>query len=1162
MGQSLLNLMNGHIQFEDLLTYYHSKEEVKIIGLDDSSQNFFLANLKNRLNRGLLIVASTMQKADDIYEDLTRLVSEDAVLLFPRLEILPHESLEIEQSVKAERLRVLNSLVNNEDKLIVAPIQALLEVIVPYKVYKECLINLSLNQELDIHQLSSSLVEMGYERVDIIESKGQFSVRGGIVDFYPYTVDNPIRIELFGDEIESIRNFDLGTQISKGELSEVELGPATEFIIPRDKIDIALNQMEKDLEKESKSMPKEARQRIKEITNNNLEQMKEGIYFPEVRQYLNYFYQPTTLLDYFNDIIIFDNPIKLKEAAIEFLSNISQSYSNLLKQGRVLESYKNLFIDFGQLIYRKDNYKLYLSPITKDIDFVDTKFTIEFNSRRLEAYQGKIQLFVDKLKGYFNDNYKIVIGLSSKSKAKKLKERLQEVDLPAKVISNITDELKLGNIVLTVNNLSNGFILPDIKFIFYTENEIFKKNKRKRKRVKAFDQGVKLSSFTDLKQGDYVVHENHGIGKYLGIKTLTVQGKNKDYLVLLYAKDDKLYIPTEQVDLIQKYVGLQDKEPKLHKLDGDSWNKAKARVKQSVEEMAEELLELYAKRELQRGYSFGEDTIWQQEFEEEFPYQETPDQIKAIEAVKDDMESEQPMDRLLCGDVGYGKTEVAIRAIFKAIMDGKQAVFLVPTTILAQQHWNNLVDRFADYPINVEMLSRFRTAAEQKSTIEGLADGSVDLVIGTHRLLSSDIKFKDLGLVIVDEEQRFGVKQKERLKRLKESVDVLTLTATPIPRTLHMSLVGVRDISLIETPPENRYPIRTFVGKYDEDLIQDAIQREINRGGQVYFVHNRVKDIRQIAAQVQRLVPDARVAIAHGQMSELKLEELMLDFLEGNFDVLVCTTIIETGMDISNVNTIIINEADKLGLSQLYQLRGRVGRTNRIAYAYLLYKPEKILSEIAEKRLKAIKEFTNLGSGFKIAMRDLEIRGAGNILGPEQHGHIEAIGFSLYCKLLEEAVKNLKNEGIEEEVEISLELKVDAYIPDEYISDSRQKIEVYKKIDAISDMEEYNRLKEELKDRFGDLKEEVIILLELAKIKVKGREIYLAQIKEKGQFLELQFTKNHFLSGEKLISIIQEFDGLKFVASNETQIKISNKNLTDQDKVNLILDILNFLSPQ
>ncbi|PRX26498.1 transcription-repair coupling factor [Orenia metallireducens] len=854
MGQNLLNLMDEHLEFKNLMTYYHLEEEVKIIGLDDSSQNFFLANLKNKLNKGLLIVASTMQKADDIYEDLTRLLSEDEVLLFPRLEILPHESLEVEESIKAERLRVLNSLVNNEDKLIVAPIQALLEVIIPQGVYKDYLINLSLDQEVDIQSLASSLVEMGYERVDIIESKGQFSIRGGIVDLYPYTVTQPIRIELFGDEIESIRNFDIGTQLSKGELSEVQLGLATEFVIPRDKIDVAVKQIKKSLDKEAKEMSQENRQRIKELVYNNLEQMEEGIYFPEIRQYLSYFYQPTTLLDYFSDIIVFDNPIKLKDAAIEYLSNISQSYSNLLRQGRVLESYKDLFIDFNQLIYSKDNYKLYLSSITKEIDFIDTKFTIELNSRRLEAYQGKIQLFVDKLKGYFNENYKIVIGLSSKSKAEKLKERLQEADLPAVVISNIKDELRLGNIVLTVNNLSNGFILPDINFVFYTENEIFKKNKRKRKRVKAFDQGVKLSSFTDLKQGDYVVHENHGIGKYLGINTLTVQGKSKDYLVLLYANDDKLYIPTEQVDLIQKYVGLHDKEPKLHKLDGDNWNKAKARVKKSVEEMAEELLELYAKRELQRGYSFGEDTIWQQEFEEEFPYQETPDQIKAIEAVKEDMESEQPMDRLLCGDVGYGKTEVAIRAIFKAIMDGKQAVFLVPTTILAQQHWNNLVDRFADYPINVEMLSRFRTAAEQKSSIEGLADGSVDLIIGTHRLLSSDIKFKNLGLVIVDEEQRFGVKQKERLKRLKESVDVLTLTATPIPRTLHMSLVGVRDISLIETPPENRYPIRTFVGKYDEDLIQDAIQREINRGGQVYFVHNRVKDIKEIAAHIQHLV--------------------------------------------------------------------------------------------------------------------------------------------------------------------------------------------------------------------------------------------------------------------------------------------------------------------
>ncbi|WP_018248273.1 transcription-repair coupling factor [Orenia marismortui] len=1160
MGDNLLTLFDHSEKLKQLLNYYDSKIEGEILGLADSSKNFFISNLKSQLEDGLLIITSSMQKADNIYEDLIRLLPEDDVFIFPGIEILPYESLEIEDTIKTERLNVLNKLVSGEKKVIISSIQTLLEAIIPPDIYKEFLVEFSIGDELEVEAFSQKLREIGYERLEMIEAKGQFSIRGGVVDIFPYTYDNPIRFELFGDEIESIREFELATQLSNKELSKIEFGPASEFILSESIINKNIEKIKADLEEELKNHSEDSAQKLKEKIKYDLERLEEGIIFPEIRQYLGYFYNSATLVDYFKGAIIFDNPAKVKEAAINFLSSMSENYSNLLEQGRVLSSYNKLFLDFNEFFYDIKNYKFYMSPISKKIDFVDFKFNLEFNSKRLESYAGKVNLFINKLKEYFKAEYRIVIALSDLSKAEKLKERLKEEKLPSVVISEIKDELKVGNILLTKSNLSNGFILPEINFVFYTENEILKRTKRKRRRSKAFDQGVKLSSFTDLNEGDYIVHENHGIGKYLGIKTLTVQGKSKDYLVLLYANDDKLYIPTDQVDLIQKYVGLQDKEPKLHKLDGDSWNKAKARVKKSVEEMAEELLELYAKRELKRGYSFGEDTVWQQEFEEAFLYEETPDQLKAIEAVKNDMESKQPMDRLLCGDVGYGKTEVAIRAIFKAIMDGKQAVFLVPTTILAQQHWNNFTDRFSDYPINVEVLSRFRIANEQKETIEGLRNGTVDLVIGTHRLLSKDIKFKDLGIVIVDEEQRFGVKQKERLKRLKESVDVLTLTATPIPRTLHMSLVGVRDISLIETPPENRYPIRTHVGEYEDTLIQDAINRELSRGGQVYFVHNRVKNIKEIAAQIQALVPEAKVAIAHGQMSELKLEKLMVDFLEGNYDILVCTTIIETGLDISNVNTIIINEADKLGLSQLYQLRGRVGRTNRIAYAYLLYNQGRILSELAEKRLKAIREFTTLGSGFKIAMRDLEIRGAGNILGPEQHGHIEAIGFSLYCKLLEEAVNKLQNEDVEEELETLLELKVNAYIPDDYINDSKQKIEIYKKIDSISDIHEYHRLNKELKDRFGQLHKEVVILLELAKMKVKARELSLLEIKEKGQTLEFEFSSDHKLSGEKLVDMGQRFENLKFIASNKPKIKVNINSLNDIEKVNCITDLLDFLS--
>ncbi len=1161
MGDNLLNVLEGHQEFKSLLNYYKQDKEGQIIGVDDSSKSFLIANLRESLSENILVITSSLEKADDIYEDLARLLSKDQLMIFPNLEILPHEALDIEVNVKAERLKVLNQLIKNkkDKKIIITPIQSLIEVLIPPELYQDSLLKLEVGVELDVQDFTKKLVEIGYQREDMLEAKGQFSIRGGVVDIYPYTFSQAVRLEFFGDEIESIRYFDLATQLSEKEIERIIIGPANEFLIQKDKLVDAISAIELDAKHELVDKDIEAEEILKNKIEHDLERMKESIYFPEIRQYFSYFYTQSTLLDYFKGSIIVDNPVKIKSIAMKFLADRLDHYSTLLNQGRVLISYKDLYMDFNDIFYKNSNYKFYLSPIKSKMDFIDLDFNLEINSHRLEALQGKMDILVNKLKEYYKNQNKIIIGLSTLSKAKRLRQELQRNKLPATVVDDVSNEIKTGNIILTTANLNNGFVFSDINLVFYTENEIFKKKKRKRKRAKAFDNGVKISSFTDLKPGDYIVHENHGIGKYLGIKTLTIQAKNKDYLVLMYANDDKLYIPTAQVDLIQKYVGLQDKEPKLHKLDGDSWNKAKARVKKSVEEMAEELLELYAKRELKRGYSFGEDTVWQQEFEDSFPYEETLDQKKAIIAVKEDMEAEQPMDRLLCGDVGYGKTEVAIRAIFKAIMDGKQTVFLVPTTILAQQHFNNLVDRFADYPINIGVLSRFRTAAEQRKIIAALAKGSIDLVIGTHRLLSKDIKFKDLGLVVVDEEQRFGVSQKEKLKRLKESVDVLTLTATPIPRTLHMSLVGVRDISLIETPPANRYPIRTYVGEYDDHLIQDAIQREINRGGQVYFVHNRVKDIKEMTARLQSLIPQAKIAIAHGQMSEVKLEELMIDFLNNQYDVLVCTTIIETGMDISNVNTIIINQADHLGLSQLYQLRGRVGRTNRIAYAYLLYKQDKVLSEIAEKRLKAIKEFTSLGSGFKIAMRDLEIRGAGNILGPEQHGHIESIGFSLYCKLLEEAVKRLQNEDLSDEEEVLIDLKVDAYIPNKYIEDAKQKIDIYKKIDAISTLLNYEELTNEIIDRFGTPPNEVVILLELAKLKLLAKKIKAEEIEEKVNKIQVNFSDNHNLSGEELITLSQKFEGLKFSANKKPKIKMKVNNLNDLEKVNLISDILHLL---
>ena len=1155
MSNSLTSILN--------LPKIKSGTELKqgqLIGLEDSSKSFAIANLLSKVNDNILVVTSNSNKADELYEDLVRITTEDKVSLFPRFEIFPHESLEIEESVKVERLQTLERVCNAEGQIILTPIQALLELVIPCDLYNQHRLEVSLGDELDPEKFSSRLVKMGYERVTQVQNKGQFSIRGGIIDFYSPIADKAVRIELFGDEIDSIREFSIVDQRSEKRLEEIIIPPATEFILPQDDFLESIQQIRKDLQDTVQDLPSQAADKLKEQVNYDIERLTEGIVFPTMRQYLKYFYTSSSLFDYFSGTVVFDNWQRIEQQAIEFSRDIYETINTLVNSGDVLVGYQDHFLDFNEVIYQAKEMKLYLSPLQKKLDKIDLDFSEEIVVRKLEKFNGKIKKFIKHIKKYFSEDYRIVIGLDSISKAERLQERLREENLPAIVVSEVVEQVKVGNIILTTMNLNNGFVLPKEKFIFYTENELFKKIKRKRKRTKNIEQGVEISSFTDLKEGDYVVHENHGIGQYLGVETLEVNGNHSDYLLILYAGDDKLYVPTEQVDLIQKYVALEDKTPRLHKLDSDRWQKAKARAKESVEEMAEELLDLYAKREMKEGYAFSEDSEWQKEFEAAFPHQETPDQFKAIEAVKEDMESKQPMDRLICGDVGYGKTEVAIRAMFKAIIDGKQVAFLVPTTILAQQHFNNLVERFADYPINVGMLSRFRTASQQKEIREGLAAGTIDLVIGTHRLLSKDINFKDLGLVVVDEEQRFGVAQKERLKELKENVDVLTLTATPIPRTLHMSLVGIRDISLIETPPENRYPIRTYVGEEDDELIKEALQREIKRGGQAYYVHNRVKDINQVASKIRNLVPEAEVAVAHGQMGEKQLEQLMMSFLDGEYDVLVCTTIIENGMDIANANTILIDHADKMGLAQLYQLRGRVGRSSKIAYSYLLYKQDKVLSEVAEKRLKAIKEFTNLGSGFKIAMRDMEIRGAGNILGPEQHGHIEAIGFSLYCKLLEKAVNRLKNEGEEEKEDITVEIEVNAFIPEDYVPDSKQKIEVYKKMKKVASLEEAADLQQELEDRFGTLVEPVSNLLELAKIGVYAQKLAITKIKEKKQAIEINFSEQHSLSGEQVLELGSEFNRVKFSADEPPIIKVISANMTDNAKLTLLIRLLQFLN--
>nr|AGF93493.1 transcription-repair coupling factor [uncultured organism] len=1010
----------------------------------------------------------------------------------------------------------------------------------PADLFSQYSMRLKTGDEIDITDMRETLNVLGYEREEMVEQFQQFSVRGGIIDIYSVTRDRPCRIELFGDEIDSIRVFDPNTQRSIEEIEEIVIPPAREIILFPERINDQLAVIKKDYEEAVERLKKigneEEAEYLEEKSSEALEKLTEFEKFPGYEQFMPYFFEDlNTVFDYVdeNTLLFLDNPEKIKQRVASFTHEINETQSTLLEQGSIILSYADNFPTQHQFLQELGDFRgATFTDAFQEGDFLlspQAEFT--YSTKGVEPYHGQLELLVERLME-LKGNYKVVITLNSDNKVERIGDYLRENNLPA---VEETNSLKENHIVVTSGSFSEGFIFEDIKLAVFTEKEVIGNQQKKKRQTSIIEEGVEISSLNELNPGDYVVHENHGIGKYMGVKTLEIQNRHQDYLVLKYADEDKLYVPTDKVNLVQKYIGTDSKPPKLYSLGSSEWKKVKQRVKNSVKEMAIGLLELYAERETVEGYAFSEDTVWQREFEDSFPYEETPDQMNAIEEVKKDMEDPTPMDRLLCGDVGYGKTEVAIRAAFKAAMDGKQTAVLVPTTILAQQHYNTFSERIEKYPINVEMISRFKTKREQEEILKKLAKGEVDIVIGTHRLLSEDVIFSDLGLLIIDEEQRFGVSHKEKLKNIKSSVDVLTLTATPIPRTLHMALVGVRDMSVIETPPENRYPIRTYIREFNEELVRETIRREMGRNGQVYFVHNRVEDIDKKADMVRRLVPEARVAVAHGQMNENRLERLMYNFYNNEYDVLVCTTIIENGLDIPNVNTIIINRADLMGLAQLYQLRGRVGRSSRVAYAYLLYESDRVLPEVAEKRLKAIKEFTNLGSGFKIAMRDLEIRGAGNLLGAEQHGHIASIGFSLYCKLLEGAIEELKGEE-EESGEIELDFKQDAYIPDDYISDSKQKIEIYKKIKGVDSEREIRDIKDEINDRFGTPPLPVENLIKISGLGLRGRRLGIEQIKEKDNLINCYFRNMETLEGEAVVKLVDTFPGKIKVRSGKKPV--------------------------
>jgi len=1004
---------------------------------------------------------------------------------------------------------------------------------------------IDMTTEISFKKLQKKLFEFGYERVEIVESKGQYSIRGGIVDVFSTRHENPVRIELFGDDVDSIRKFDLETQKSLEVLDRVVLYPVRETIFTESELLRAIDTLK----------------HIKRGQNQDkidalIEQLENEVYSEGIDRYFPLFYETFDhLTDYLDAPIVFimsnnQSLLRLKN----YTSEYARQFKDYLERSAVIaEQYGRIFEYQDILAHLTKNTVVITELLIKKTEYFAPQQIVKFQSREINKYYGKMDQVALDIKNWKIRGYHIVLVVGDEVRKKRLISTLLSMDV---FIDNDEsyDRALSGQAVITIGGARHGYMFDTFKAIIITENELFGEKKQITAKKPRKDKVIK--AFSELKVGDYIVHETHGVGQYLGVSQLKIDNTKKDFLKLKYAQDDYLYIPVEGAGHVQKYIGTDRDKLKLNRLGGTEWKKTKYKAQKSIDEMTDELLVFYAERKEKKGYPFDPDTEWQREFEGLFPYEETKDQLKCIEEIKLDMEKPTPMERLLCGDVGYGKTEVALRAAFKAVMNSKQVAILVPTTILAQQHYNNIVERFSKYPAKIEMISRFRSKQEQNAIIKNIENGVVDIVIGTHRLLSKDVSFKDLGLLIIDEEQRFGVKHKEKIKMLKEHIDVLTLSATPIPRTLHMSMIGIRDMSVIEDPPEDRFPIQTYVVEYDAYLVQESITREIERGGQVYFVHNRVDNIDKVAADIQKMLPDAKVQYAHGQMNEHLLEKIMIDFMNNDFNVLVCTTIIETGLDISNVNTIIINDGDRFGLSQLYQLRGRVGRSNRLAYCYIFYQQNKVLSEIAEKRLRAIKEFTELGAGFKIAMRDLEIRGAGNVLGTQQHGHMEAIGYDLYCKLLDESLMRKKGEVIREIQEAKISIAVNAFIPETYISNHQMKIEIYKKIAAIDSVEAKEDLYDEIQDRFGTVPSSVNNLLIIAHVKYMSENMQIEEILEENSYFVIRFIINSKISPLFIASIMEIDPKITSVfAGNPLQIKVKvTKRLKNKEQQLIMLE--------
>ena len=1132
-----------------------------LTGVLGSAKTLILKSLFQQLKKPFLVVTDTLSHAQELAADLTNVLDEEQVRLFPVEELVATEIATSSPDFQSQRVRALTALSQHKAKVVVTSASGLRRRLAPVKMWNHNQLTFKVGAEVELEQVSHQLVQMGYQRQKLVDRPGDFAIRGSIIDIYSLNHELPVRIDLFDTEIDSIRFFEIGNQRSLENIDEISVMPATDMIQNPQIFTDGIRRLQ-ELEAQVKpALKEEQADELRRQLDAVITMWKDQELLKEHRIFTQILYpQATSLLDYLDDgVLVLDDYAKILEHADEIEQN-EQVWLDEKEELKPVLDQLQLGFKVRKLVREAKMPTLFMSLFKKGIGRLKFASLTDLKVRPVQQFFSQMPLLQTEARRWNKQNQTVVLMIQDAERLTKISQTLDDFEIPN--IMTQPENLQRGILQIVRGSLQSGLEVPSAKLVVLTETELFAKATKKRAKRLTMENAERLKSYADLKEGDFVVHVDHGVGRYLGIKTMEVDGKHQDYLTLEYQKGAKLYVPVNQLDRVQKYVSSDAKTPHLNKLGGSEWHKTKKRVASKIEDIADELVDLYAEREMKTGFAFPKDDAYQREFEDAFPYTETPDQLRSTSEIKHDMENRHPMDRLLIGDVGYGKTEVALRAAFKAVEAGKQVAFLVPTTVLAQQHYETMIERFENFPIEIGILSRFNTPAETKQVLENLKDGKCDIVVGTHRLLSKDVQFKDLGLLIIDEEQRFGVKHKERLKQLKSTVDVLTLTATPIPRTLNMSMLGVRDLSVIETAPVNRYPIQTYVMEQDNQVIANGIRREMERGGQVFYLHNRVKDIEKKAAALQALVPEARITYIHGQMTENQMEKILMDFIHGDYDVLVTTTIIETGVDIPNANTLFVEDADRMGLAQLYQLRGRVGRSNRVAYAYFMYKPDKVLTEVSEKRLEAIKDFTELGSGFKIAMRDLAIRGAGNLLGKQQHGFIDSVGYDLYTQMLNEAVARKRGVKPEEKTDATINLDVEAYIPQSYIDDEQQKIEIYKRIRQFKNFDQYQEVQDDLIDRFGDYPDEVSNLLEIGLLKMDADKALVDQIFQKKDEITIVFSKKATtrLSGSQFLAAVSQTKLSTTMNVDNLQMKITIKKKADQTLAQIILEMQNLLS--